>query len=276
MKSFELPEQEEFIVRTDQPKFLLHSFSKLKDVCIFHCLKGKGIIEIDSEEYALEPDTHAVLLPGSLIGQVWTSDDFRASYIYVAHSLFREVTNRLDPSFFRFLQENPAVTLSEERLRPIMRMQHLIEDLYNDLDNCFRGQILRNNLQSLLLHIYDKTRRLFLDKHPEGISRQEELFKLFIQLIHEHCIHQREVTFYAQKLYITSRYLSAVVQNVTGTTAKSIIDKHVILEIKTMLKSTNLSIQEISNELHFPDQSFFARYFKKHTGITPLQYRSEG
>lgn len=276
MKSFELPEQEEFIVRTNQSEFLLHSFSKLKDVCIFHCLKGKGIIEIDSEEYALEPNTHAVLLPGSLIGQIQTSDDFRASYIYVAHNLFREITNRLDPSFFRFLQENPAVTLSEERLRPILRMQHLIEDLYNDLDNCFRGQILRNNLQSLLLHIYDKTRRLFLDKHPEGISRQEELFKMFIQLIHEHCTHQREVTFYAQQLYITSRYLSAIVQNVAGTTAKSIIDKHVILEIKTMLRSTNLSIQEISNKLHFPDQSFFARYFKKHTGITPLQYRSEG
>lgn len=275
MKSFKLPEQEEFIVHTNQSEFLLHSFSKLKDVCIFHCLKGKGIIEIDSEEYVLKPDTHAVLLPGSLIGQVRTSDNFRASYIHVSHSLFREVTNRLDPSFFHFLQENPAVTLSEERLRPILRMQQLIEDLYNDRDNYFRGQILRNNLQSLLLHIYDKTRRFFLDSHPEGISRQEELFKMFIQLIHEHCTYQREVTFYAQKLCITSRYLSTVVQNVTGTTAKSIIDKHVILEIKTMLRSTNLSIQEIANELHFPDQSCFTRYFKKHTEITPLQYRKE-
>lgn len=276
MKSFELPKQEEFIVRTNQSEFLLHSFSKLKDVCIFHCFRGKGIIEIDSEEYTIEPDTHAILLPDTLIGQVRTNNDFRASYIFFSHNLFREITSRLDPSFFCFLQENPAVTLSEERLRPILRMQHLIEDLYNDQENYFRGQILRNNLQSLLLHIYDKTRRLFLDKHPEGISRQEELFKMFIQLVHEHCTQQREVAFYAQKLCITSRYLSTVVQHVTGTTAKSIIDKHVILEIKTMLRSTYLSIQEISNELHFPDQSFFARYFKKHTGITPLQYRNEG
>ena len=149
----------------------------------------------------------------------------------------------------------------------------LIEDLYQDTNNCFRGQILRNNLQSFLLHIYDKTHRLFLDRHPEGISRQEELFKLFIQAIHEHCTRQREVSFYADKLCISSRYLSTVVQNVTGTTAKSIIDRHVILEIKAMLKSTTLSIQEISNHLHFPDSSFFGRYFKKHTGMSPLKYR---
>lgn len=276
MTSFELPEQEEFIVCTEQSKFLLHGFSKLKDVCIFHCREGKGFLEIDSEEYTILPDTHGILLPGSLIGQIQTSPDFLASYILFSHSLFREITNRLDPSFFRFLQENPSVTLSEDRSRPILRMKQLIEELYHDRENCFRGQILRNNLQSLLLHIYDKTRRLFLDKHPEGISRQEELFKLFIQLVHEHCTHQREVAFYAQKLCITSRYLSTIVQNAIGTTAKSIIDKSVILEIKTMLRSTNLSIQEISNELHFPDQSFLARYFKKHTGMTPLQYRSEG
>jgi len=70
-------------------------------------------------------------------------------------------------------------------------------------------------------------------------------------------------------------YLSTVIQNVTNTTAKSIIDKHVILEIKVLLKSTNLSVQEISNQLCFPDQSFFGRYFKKHTGLSPLQYRNQ-
>ena len=69
-------------------------------------------------------------------------------------------------------------------------------------------------------------------KRPEGISRQEELFKRFIQLVHKHCTTQREVSFYANKLFITPRYLSTVIQNVTNTTAKSIIDKHVILEIK--------------------------------------------
>ena len=123
--------------------------------------------------------------------------------------------------------------------------------------------------------VFPPLHRLFLMKRPEGISRQEELFKRFIQLVHKHCTTQREVSFYANKLFITPRYLSTVIQNVTNTTAKSIIDKHVILEIKVLLKSTNLSVQEISNQLCFPDQSFFGRYFKKHTGLSPLQYRNQ-
>lgn len=95
-------------------------------------------------------------------------------------------------------------------------------------------------------------------KKTEGINRQEEIFKRFIQLIHKHCTTQREVSFYAAELFITPRYLSTIVQNVSGNTAKSIIDRHVILEIKALLQYTSLSIQEISNRLSFPDQSFLA------------------
>lgn len=275
MNPLALTDRQEFIVETNRCESLLQSFSKLKDACIFLCRQGNATIEIDSEEYHIEADTHAVLLPGTIIGQVWRSEDFQATYILFPDSILREVTNRLDPSFFRFLNENPTVTLPEERLRSIKGMMTLIKELYEDKHNCFRPQILRNNLQSFLFHIYDKTHRFFLDSHPEGISRQEELFKSFIQLIHEHCTLHREVSFYADALCISSRYLSTIVQNVAGNTAKSIIDKHVILEIKTMLKSTNLSIQEISNRLHFPDQSLFGRYFKKHTGMSPVEYRNK-
>lgn len=149
-----------------------------------------------------------------------------------------------------------------------------MKDLYNDRDNSFRIQIFKNFVQNFLLDFYDKTQHLFLQRKVENISRKEEIFKRFIQLIHKHCTSQREVSFYATELFITPRYLSTIVQVVTGQTAKSIIDQHVILEIKALLQSTNLSIQEISNRLHFPDQSFFGRYFKKHTGMSPLQYRS--
>lgn len=160
------------------------------------------------------------------------------------------------------------------RERSVNRLAETIEELYNDRENCFRLQIAKNYIQSFLLDIYDKTHRLFMQKRPEGINRQEELFKRFIQLVHKHCTSQREVSFYANELFITARYLSTVIQNVSGLTAKSIIDKHVVLEIKTLLKSTDLSIQEIASKLCFPDQSFFGRYFKKHTGVSPLKYRN--
>ena len=262
-----------FFVGTINCSDMPHHLFKLEDACIFFCHSGEARIEIDLLEYDITPNTQIIFLPNSIINYSYASPDLSISYITFSNAFFQEATVRLDPSFFHFLKENPVVTLPVERTRTINGLIIALEDLYKDKENCFRLQILRNYIQSFLLDIYDKTHRIFEQNRPEGISRQEELFKRFIQLIHKHCLNQREVSFYAQKMFITPRYLSAITQAVAGETAKNIIDKHVILEIKVLLESTDLSIQEIANRLQFPDQSFFGRYFKKHTSISPQYYR---
>ena len=265
--------EDPFFVGTINCSDMPHHLFKLEDACIFFCHSGEARIEIDLLEYDITPNTQIIFLPNSIINYSYASPDLSISYITFSNAFFQEATVRLDPSFFHFLKENPVVTLPVERTRTINGLIIALEDLYKDKENCFRLQILRNYIQSFLLDIYDKTHRIFEQNRPEGISRQEELFKRFIQLIHKHCLNQREVSFYAQKMFITPRYLSAITQVVAGETAKNIIDKHVILEIKVLLESTDLSIQEIANRLQFPDQSFFGRYFKKHTGISPQDYR---
>lgn len=264
-----------FLVQTDDCHLVLNQFSKLDDACIFLCKQGKAKVEIDSEVYVLHAGTHMVLLPGTIIGNAQISHDFVASYVLFSKHLFHDVTARLEPSFYRFLKDTPVVNLPDERNHSIKRMMTVMEELYLDGENCFRQQIFQNHIQSFLLDIYDKTHRLFMEQYPEGVNRQEELFKRFVRLVHDHCSEHREVAFYAEKLCISPRYLSTIVRNVTENTAKSIIDRHVLLESKAMLKSTALSVQEIANRLHFPDQSFFGRYFKKHTGVSPLHYRNE-
>ena len=265
--------EDPFFVGTINCSDMPHHLFKLEDACIFFCHNGEARIEIDLLEYDIMPNTQIIFLPNSIINYSYASPDLSISYITFSNAFFQEATVRLDPSFFHFLKENPVVTLPVERTRTINGLIIALEDLYKDKENCFRLQILRNYIQSFLLDIYDKTHRIFEQNRPEGISRQEELFKRFIQLIHKHCLNQREVSFYAQKMFITPRYLSAIAQTVAGETAKNIIDKHVILEIKVLLESTDLSIQEIANRLQFPDQSFFGRYFKKHIGISPQYYR---
>ena len=265
--------EDSFFVGTINCSDMPHHLFKLEDACIFFCHSGDARIEIDLLEYDITPNTQIIFLPNSIINYSYASPDLSISYITFSNAFFQEATVRLDPSFFHFLKENPVVTLPVERTRTINGLIIALEDLYKDKENCFRLQILRNYIQSFLLDIYDKTHRIFEQNRPEGISRQEELFKRFIQLIHKHCLNQREVSFYAQKMFITPRYLSAITQAVAGETAKNIIDKHVILEIKVLLESTDLSIQEIANRLQFPDQSFFGRYFKKHTSISPQYYR---
>jgi AraC-like DNA-binding protein len=81
------------------------------------------------------------------------------------------------------------------------------------------------------------------------------------------------VSNYAKKLCITAKHLSAVVKNVSGQSPTDIINSYVILDAKISLTTTDMTIQEISARLHFPNQSFFGRYFKQHTGLSPRQYR---
>lgn len=275
MELLRLSQNEPFVVGTEK---VWNNFprpvTKLEDASIIFCTRGKAHIEIDLQAYEITANTQLVLLPGSILNCTYAGSDFTVSYIDFSRTLFEEITSRLEPSFFHFLKEHPCIIVPEERVKPMIGLTLTMQDLYNDKDNCFRLQIFKNFVQNFLLDFYDKTQHLFLQKKSENISRQEEIFKRFIQLIHRYCTTQREVSFYASELFITPRYLSTIVQNVSGITAKNIIDRHVILEIKALLQSTNLSIQEISNQLCFPDQSFFGRYFKKHTGISPVKYRS--
>ena len=141
--------------------------------------------------------------------------------------------------------------------------------------NRFRNQIAKNHLQSFMLDIYDKCYRYFDRQEIEGGSRQDEIFKNFIALVHENCISQREVTFYASKLCISTKYLTGICKSVTGEAAKKIIDDFAILEIKVLLQSTGLTIQEIADRLGFPDQSYLGRYFKRHEGMSPKEYQSK-
>ena len=249
MEILSLPENEPFITGIEESiDICSNQIMKLADASIFHCRSGKAHIEIDLQAYEVTENTQLLLLPGSIFNCTCASHDFTVSYIVFSDTLFREITSRLDPSFFHFLKEHPCIVIPEERVKPFIGLSLVMKDLYEDRDNSFRIQIFKNFIQNFILDFYDKTQHLFLQKKTEGINRQEEIFK---------------------------RYLSTIVQNVSGNTAKSIIDRHVILEIKALLQSTSLSIQEISNRLSFPDQSFFGRYFKKHTGKSPLQYRNQ-
>ena len=104
--------------------------------------------------------------------------------------------------------------------------------------------------------------------------RVRELFNRFMMLLEKDYKISRDVNYYAEKMNISSKYLTNIVNQVTGHTPKTIIDQYVILQLKLHLKRSTQSIKEMAWEFHFVDVSFFCRYFKKHTGLTPQQIRS--
>ena len=148
------------------------------------------------------------------------------------------------------------------------------EAIYQDKKNRYRVSLAKNHLQSLLLDIYDKYHRFYNQAESGSGDRQDELFKNFIMLLNEHSTTEREVAFYARQLGISTKYLSGICRHIANKSAKEVIDNFAILQIKVLLQSTELSIVEIADRLRFPDQSYMGRYFKRHEGITPKEYRA--
>ncbi|MBQ5473674.1 MAG: AraC family transcriptional regulator, partial [Lachnospiraceae bacterium] len=109
-----------------------------------------------------------------------------------------------------------------------------------------------------------------VEKKP---SREELYFKQFMSLLNMHYITDRSVMFYADKMHLSPKYLSAVVKKVSGQTPSNWIDGLVIMEAKNLLKYSEMNIQEIAYMMNFPNQSFFGKYFKQRTGMTPSAYR---
>lgn len=268
--------REPFIAGTDENLSpVMHHLWKLEGGAIYFCRKGWAHATIDLKDYEIVENTQVVLLPGTIIRINGCSSDFTASFFGFPKEMFMEACMRFEPIFFRFIKEQPCYVLPQENTGAINGLIRATTAIYNDRENRFRNQIAKNHLQSFMLDIYDKCYRYFGKHKIEGGTRQDEIFKSFVSLVHEHCASQREVSFYADKLCISTKYLTGICKAVTGDSAKKIIDDFTILEIKVLLQSTELTIQEIADRLGFPDQSYLGRYFKRHEGISPKEYQSK-
>lgn len=268
--------REPFIAGTDENLSpVMHHLWKLEGGAIYFCRKGWAHATIDLKDYEIVENTQVVLLPGTIIRINGCSSDFTASFFGFPKEMFMEACMRFEPIFFRFIKEQPCYVLPQENTGAINGLIRATTAIYNNRENRFRNQIAKNHLQSFMLDIYDKCYRYFGKHKIEGGTRQDEIFKSFVSLVHEHCTSQREVSFYADKLCISTKYLTGICKAVTGDSAKKIIDDFAILEIKVLLQSTELTVQEIADRLSFPDQSYLGRYFKRHEGISPKEYQNK-
>lgn len=138
----------------------------------------------------------------------------------------------------------------------------------------YMGLSLRHLFCAMIYHICDAVLDKNLTSAPTGVKeRSSEYFERLMNLLSEHYREQRNVEFYADKMHISSKHLSRVIRNYTGKSVHQWIDEFVALEIKNLLKYSNMSIQQISYYLNFPNPSFMGQYFKRITGLTPGEYK---
>lgn len=257
-----------------QKPFTEGESGKNKNTTILLVTAGTAHIELDFKSYDLQPLKILMLPPSCLFCCTEQSDDFTVSCITFTKEITEELTNRFEPSYFGFLAEYPVGDIPEAEAVQIVHMMEGVQHVLQNKEMEHGTQIAHLLLQCFYLSQYDYCKQQFSTRETQGISNQEHLFMRFLTLIHEHASHERELAFYADKLCISNRYLSAIVRNQTGKTAKEFIDNRCIQEIKIRLRTTTNSLQSIAYDMNFPDQSFFSRYFKKNTGMTPKEFRA--
>ena len=168
------------------------------------------------------------------------------------------------------LFNNPVNAISQETLRNLQIFYTILHKAASDEENPFRLQVIENLIRVFFYGGVSKFRKL----EGSAASSKNNIVERFMELVQEHYREERLIGFYADKLCITPKYLSKLIKEHTGRSAGEWIDNHVILEARAMLQSSDMTIQQIAASLNFPNQSFFGKYFKRATGLSPKQYRS--
>ena len=240
--------------------------------------EGETSVSFNLHEFKLKKDSIFIFTPKNVL-QVNSQQYFKADVIAISPDFMRRINidiKNMMPLFLKFV-ENPALTLTPEESRSMRGMIAQIERETRGPETHFSFDIVSGLIAATIYKVGDIMYH-YLAEHPEGQNnshnRAEEYFKQFTHLLGEHFREERSVGFYARQLCITPKYLTTLIKRISGQSVSEWIDNYVILEAKTLLKYSTMSIQEIAYYLNFPNQSFFGSYFKRNTGMSPSQYKA--
>ena len=183
--------------------------------------------------------------------------------------------NRQQPVVISYMQlkKNPLTKFEPGEFQRLYKSFDFVRNKIRKQNHLFYKEIIKVALIMFFLDLGN----LYLSKREHYVtptlSRKEELFIDFQNLLRDNCKKQHDVKFYADKLCITTQYLSAILKEQSGKSTSLWIQEAIMIEAKGMLKTPRINIQQVSEELSFPDQSTFGKFFKKHAGISPLAFR---
>lgn len=246
--------------------------------CLFFVFTERGAIHlcVDGRDYDLQSGEVLLCFPRQNVQDYRASEDYQGAVVLIKASLVKDLVHSSMQSLkdFFYLHENPVLHLNENVKYLFEHYILLLQYRYCHSTESYNTDIVNAILQAMLYEMMNLIKR---DNHqPEDtriIRQGERLFKSFLQMLIEDKVHSRSVSDYADRLCVTSKYLSAVCKQLTGRTASTWINEYVMKEIVHQLRFTDKCIKEIALELGFPNVSFFGKYVKNQLGVSPSEYR---
>jgi AraC-like DNA-binding protein len=245
---------------------------KLEVVVSIICIKGHMEGTLNLKKFKTEAPCLFIVLADHILQCDYFSDDFSGLATLMSKSFLEDSFGDIQVSMplFRSVYENPWIQLNQEELNSMVEYFFLLQRTVRRKEN--------PNLQETLKHLilaffYGTGYRFYKVRDEFQKSKQDIMVEKFLAVVKENYREQRQIKFYSEKLFLTPKYLSRVIKERSGKSSGEWIEDHVMLETKALLKSTNKTIQQISDELNFPTQSFFGKYFKRRAGFSPKEYR---
>jgi len=253
--------------------------SRLNALIIGVGTEGETSLTSNLQEFRLKKDSLFIFSPKHIL-QVQSNNRFKAHLIVIAPDFLKRInidTKRMMPLFLQFGSLS-CMELTQAESQSLRSFISMVEQELKGSETDFSSEIIGELIAATIYKVGDILTH-YLTEHPEVDSpihnRAEEYFRQFTELLGEHYKHERSVGFYARQLCITPKYLTTLIKRISGKSVSEWIDNYVILEAKTLLKYSNMSVQEIAYYLNFPNQSFFGSYFKRNAGMSPSQYKAK-
>lgn len=244
---------------------------------ILICRKGKATVNINYKEWHLHEGAVITVFPNDVVELKVKSEAslFDVEMLKYNASLLREASLQLEQTVYSSLREDRCRQDTPVVTNIIDSMFALLKVYFNQSECICISQLVLLLLKAFFVGFHEYLQRNPQNRPDDEVKsyRVRELFNRFMMLMERDYKLSRDVNYYADLMHITSKYLTNIVRQVAGHTPKTIIDQYVILQLKMQLQRSSQSIKEIALEYHFTDVSFFCRYFKKHTGLTPQQMR---
>lgn len=239
------------------------------------CRKGSMKLRVNLNEQTIGEGCMMLYGPQNKVSIIEQSEDTVCDMLFFTRGFMKD-------ALFDFEMMMPIYQYVSDDTSSLLKLESdecsLIENYYTILRDSmqFKKQHILREIVAVMFRTISEfyARRLEETERPAAKTRQQEYFERFVKQVSMFYREQRSVKFYADSLYITPKYLSTVIKDISGHSAAGWINEFVVQEAKMLLNYSTKSIQEITYELHFSTQSFFGKYFKRHTGVSPSEFRS--
>lgn len=238
------------------------------------CAEGAMRVRVNLRDFRLEKNSVLVVLPGSIGECLELGGGCRLAVIAYSDKRYGDAA---DPAFsisiMRYLSANALIRVSAEEMGVALALYKAMRMTFERNGFRFIREALGGYMQVLFCYGYQ-----WICDYEESCTggkpagRRQQLFERFLDLVQRHYAAQRSISFYAGKMCVTPKYLSAVVRQASGRFAGDWIRERVVLEAKALLRTRRYTVQQVSDMLGFANASFFAKYFKAATGVTPRKY----